>query len=335
MRTLDVSDGLVSASTPTGGSTTQNSLAAYADDAAFVSGKGSAATDGDVYYNTGDDLVRVYENGGWVYQVDESTAQTLSNKSLTSPNISGLKLAINPTASASNFSLATVYDLELLDSTIAAFTATLPPASDGKKFYRLKKVSTDLNACTVAPQGSDTIVDNTTGLASTSLNTFGEEVDLVSDGVSQWYVSRKIPSINASISPTPNNFGTVSNASCFGRRVGDSLIVRGQFRAGTTAAAIASISLPAGYVIDSAKFSALGNQKVGWFLFVASAGGSTAIISAGFIGVIFYDGSDTAKLYLTVGTGSNVYGKTNANGLTSTGNDLDFEFTVPISGWKG
>lgn len=54
------------------------SYAPYANDAAFVTAKGSAATDGDSYYNTTLDLVRVYSNGSWTSLVDESTAQTIS-----------------------------------------------------------------------------------------------------------------------------------------------------------------------------------------------------------------------------------------------------------------
>ena len=54
------------------------SYAPYANDAAFVTAKGSAAADGDSYYNTTLDLVRVYANGSWTSLVDESTAQTIS-----------------------------------------------------------------------------------------------------------------------------------------------------------------------------------------------------------------------------------------------------------------
>jgi len=39
---------------------------AYADDAAYVTAKGSAAADGDTYYNTTIDKAKVYANGAWV-----------------------------------------------------------------------------------------------------------------------------------------------------------------------------------------------------------------------------------------------------------------------------
>lgn len=65
MRVIEFSDGFTSGSAPTQGSIQQNSLASYATDAAFVSAKGSAAAEGDAYYNTTYDLVRVYQNSAW------------------------------------------------------------------------------------------------------------------------------------------------------------------------------------------------------------------------------------------------------------------------------
>ena len=48
----------------------------YADDAAYVSSKGSAAADGDVYYNTTNDVIRFYKNGAWTDVTDETTLST-------------------------------------------------------------------------------------------------------------------------------------------------------------------------------------------------------------------------------------------------------------------
>ena len=83
MRILDFADGYSSSTEPTIGSITvpNNRLEQFASDAAFVSFKGSAATDGDIYYNTTDDVVRYYR-GSWVSLVDQSTAQTLQNKTI-------------------------------------------------------------------------------------------------------------------------------------------------------------------------------------------------------------------------------------------------------------
>lgn len=65
MRVLTFADGFESASAPTQGSIQQNSLATYATDADYVTGKGSAAAEGDVYYNTTYDAPRAYQNSAW------------------------------------------------------------------------------------------------------------------------------------------------------------------------------------------------------------------------------------------------------------------------------
>ena len=65
MRVLTISDGFSSSSAPTSGTVESSALADYATDAAYVSAKGSAAADGDAYYNTTEDAAKIYRNGVW------------------------------------------------------------------------------------------------------------------------------------------------------------------------------------------------------------------------------------------------------------------------------
>lgn len=67
MRQVDFSDGYTSASVPTATSLVA-ALTSYASDAAFVSAKGSAAANGDTYYNTTYHVVRIYLNSAWISQ---------------------------------------------------------------------------------------------------------------------------------------------------------------------------------------------------------------------------------------------------------------------------
>ena len=61
-------------------------LTVYASEAAFVSANG-AATDGDAFYDSTDDAVKVYVNGTWRTQANTTETQTLSGKTLTAPTV--------------------------------------------------------------------------------------------------------------------------------------------------------------------------------------------------------------------------------------------------------
>lgn len=71
------------------GGVPSTSFSSFADDAAFVTDKGSAAADGDAYYDTTLDVIKIYADGAWSQVIDNDTAQTMSSKTLTSPAING------------------------------------------------------------------------------------------------------------------------------------------------------------------------------------------------------------------------------------------------------
>jgi hypothetical protein len=68
VRILEPDDGFSSAASPTGGGIiAATAFGSYASDAAFVTAKGSAAANGDAYYNTTDGAIKLYRASAWEY----------------------------------------------------------------------------------------------------------------------------------------------------------------------------------------------------------------------------------------------------------------------------
>lgn len=93
-KTLQFAEG-VETTGPTTTFLQTTEFAVFANDAAYVSNKGSAAEDGDAYYDSTLDVIKIYANGSWQSVYDDSdtnvvlltATQTLTNKTLTSPTI--------------------------------------------------------------------------------------------------------------------------------------------------------------------------------------------------------------------------------------------------------
>src|SRR5207245_816653 len=86
------------------------------------------------------------------------------------------------------------------------------------------------------------------------------------------------------------------------KRVGDTMQVNGTITPGTTAAGIASISIPTGLTIDSTKLPANAAVLLGVGHNTNQAAGTLS--ANGMSLAYFYDGSDTAKVYITYQTSS-------------------------------
>ena len=133
--------------------------------------------------------------------------------------------------------------------------------------------------------------------------------------------------------PTIVGFGTPTK-NFFYRRVGDSIEVQGNFVSGTPSADVASVTLPAGTAIDSTKLPTTTNGTQ-LSAFSNTNGASSGLGTNGVAAAAFYDGSDTAKVYLTyqIHNSSNGYVKVNGNAFAASGTIFSVRFTVPIAGW--
>lgn len=136
---------------------------------------------------------------------------------------------------------------------------------------------------------------------------------------------------------TMNNFGTISNASFFTRRVGDSLEGTFFFKAGTVAAATASLTLPNSLSADLTK-KAGGNSRNFVGEYHISGGGVTAVFTVGVAGVIMLDSSNATLLFFTYNNTTDASGDTFASpmagsALMNNNGQISGHFMVPISGW--
>lgn len=80
VKVLQFSEG-VSTGAPTQVGVTATNLGTFANDAAYVADKGSAAANGDTYYNTTVHKQRTFTNGTWRSIADLDKTETFSNKS--------------------------------------------------------------------------------------------------------------------------------------------------------------------------------------------------------------------------------------------------------------
>ena len=86
MRIIDFADGYESETTPTIGNIVASALVQYPDDATYEATEQGAPTTGNLYYNTTLNLIRYYTGANWISLVDESSAQTVTNKSIDADN---------------------------------------------------------------------------------------------------------------------------------------------------------------------------------------------------------------------------------------------------------
>lgn len=123
---------------------------------------------------------------------------------------------------------------------------------------------------------------------------------------------------------------TVGSQSVFYTRLGDRMLVTGTVTPSGSSGSPFAIGLPAGLNIDSTKTTA--NQQVGQYFQMQTA--STTVYASGSEAniVVFYDGSNTNKVFIASNIASNAFTKLNGSTLSNT--PQKFWFNVPIAGWS-
>lgn len=142
-----------------------------------------------------------------------------------------------------------------------------------------------------------------------------------------------------SITPTfSSGWGTTTNTVFYYERVGSWMHLRGKFTAGTTSAALAYLSLPAGFTINYSAITTAANLgQLGTYYEQITSSSPQAFLTGGAsAGALFTDGSDTSKIYFAYRSKSVGFEQVNVSTLVNASN---FTYTtdcwVPISEWAG
>lgn len=111
MRNLEFSDGFESSSAPATGQVSATALIVYANDAAYVTAKGSAEAEGDAYWNSTSDQPKFYDGVAWRFGVTTEGAQTINgNKTFGNDVTITGNLVVNGTTTTINSTTYTVDD---------------------------------------------------------------------------------------------------------------------------------------------------------------------------------------------------------------------------------
>lgn len=220
----------------------------------------------------------------------------------------------------------------------SAFTVTLYAASgnSGKQLIIKKTDSSLTNIITIDGNASETI----DGATTKKLCTQYETMRIVCDG-SNWHIVEHVidgsSSTSLTFTPAAAGFGTISNASYTTHRRGDRFHAIGTFKFDTSNASAAAIAVPSGITLNSSKLSSTTNVViVGYWIQVSSAA-TNFYTAAGSAGVLFYDGSDTANVYMAYRTGSttNQINKSNVVDMVAANTTISFNCEFPVTNWEG
>lgn len=132
---------------------------------------------------------------------------------------------------------------------------------------------------------------------------------------------------------TTNGLGATTSVTFERMRIGPEMVVRGYLKCGTVTPSPAAIILPAGYSIDTSKLPSTTNgTKLGGAIQLQASAGPNSFAGTT-LPAIFYDGSTSDRVFMTIQMGSSAFIKDNGSTIFSNTDGIAFNFTLPILGW--
>lgn len=160
----------------------------------------------------------------------------------------------------------------------------------------------------------------------TTAGTVNQVLTTDGSGVLSWSTASSAPTPTL-YTPTFTNFGAVTSISVRNWQNGKQLFVRGFFKIGSPAAAIAKMSLPAGFTIDGSIYAS-GKNILG---LIFQTGSVASALPNGMLAVI-YDAADATSVFFTFQgetTASNVVvASQNTNAAFNANANVAIDFSV-------
>ena len=268
---------------------------------------------------------------------DTTTSQVVANTG-AGWEVVGESVTENVVSKNSSVTLLASEDV-ILTSSGSALTLTLSTAVGfNGKVVKIKKVTSDFNVITIDANAAETI----DGSLTTTVNTLGETLVLISNGSNWEILDRHIPSVWANstlvigaVTTPPTTGATVTDNQARWRRVGTDLIYRYDYRqtsAGTAGSGEYLFPVPTGLTIDTGQFT------TNFGLNILGVVGSCEVFTttnSTLLGTV--EVKDSTNLLMTVNhdTYPTRIVASGNNGLNETEVRYSFIATVPITGWKG
>lgn len=284
---------------------------------------------GTVLYDTDTGQVK-FDNGTVLAALSSASVATATSQGTVTSYVPVIQSGIK-TVSSANYTILDNDGFDTIAVTTGASdrTITLPSAANNVgRTTRIKKVDNGAGRVLVTRAGSDTI----DGFTTVPLALIGDSADFTCLSTSTFGITASHTNTNTyTTTLTPNSAGTITATFYTITRHGTYAVIKGQYKTGTLAGTTASITLPTGITIKSTALDTTANhQQLGILRRLNS--GST-VYGANIILTLFYDGSTTNTVFICNTMTTNAYQKEAASAVYAPNQDIDFEFTIPVSEW--
>ena len=343
---LNLSSSIVNADVSASAAIARSKIAAGTADHVVINatGTGALSSEAQLDETRGGTGIGTYSTGDILYASGAntlakltigSTGQRLAVSAGGVPTWSTPNAALSVTAQTTTYPISTSVDVVLCSG--SAFTATLPDAvANAGKAYEIKKTDSSLsNIITIATTSSQTII-GATSPTSTTLNTIGETLWLVSDGANWQVLCRYIPIVTASVTPT-GTWNTGITYTGAWTRYGKWVQLQVAINCSTTPnSATLTVNTPTGLTIDNTasvliQGAATGGTNLGTG--TIKDGGSTVYPVQ-----VVYNSTTVLdpRVLKTDGTYGALVAIDQATPITfDTPDSVQFTVWYPVAGWNG